>query len=216
MKNFWKNMKNLINLCNGYGRVNLSEVNKPIIKAYSKLNARQKNLAKNFITEKWIDYIEHILRCRYWEKKSTIKEEQKKEVSKTSLAECLYLINKTFLINKNVKKNAYEVDEYPCDCNGFCDKCEGLWYYTYTTVDYDLRNSEYSKKTAYLKTIISMIKANRLPIKYGCNDDVLYFEYLWKQVSFHTLWKIKCKKFDWVWSEIPNKKQPFYWKVVAI
>lgn len=82
-----------------------------------------------------------------------------KEVATKS--DILALLNKIFLINKNVKKNAYTHDEY---INEYGEDD------IRTTVDYDLRDIEYSRKTACIKTAIGLIKYNNLPIDYWKNE----------------------------------------------
>lgn len=144
---------------------------------------------------------------------------------KASLEDCLTLLNKIFTLNKNVKKNAYTHHKTWCHCcwwNGNfywerCWECCGTGSWTYTEVDYYLRDKEYSKKTKYIKTAIQMISQNRLPIKYGKNDGIVYFEYLGKQVSFHDPKNfIKCKPFNGKWTWKINQKIPFNIKTSKI
>lgn len=123
-----------------------------------------------------------------------------KEV-KGDLKDVLNLLNKCFLINKNVKKNAYTHIEYIND----------YWYEdTRTDVDYDLRDREYSRKTALIKTAIGLIRYNNLPIDFWKKEWIVYFEHNGKQVSFHDpKEQIICKFKNKNWSWIINKKIPF-------
>lgn len=160
-----------------------------------------------------------------WESDSTtelqlkIKKElvQKKEFvpictdPKKALKQALNLLNVCFTINKNVKKKAYHTEYGACYHCGK-DSCTcGEYSYSYTTVDYNLRDNEYNQKTKIIKKVINLIKNNLLPIKYGKNDGIIYFEYLGNQVSFHDPKnQIKnIKKFNGVWTGVPNKKIPF-------
>jgi hypothetical protein len=73
-----------------------------------------------------------------------------------------------------------------------------------------LRDREYSRKTALIKTAISLIQYNNLPIDYWKKEWIVYFEYQGKQLSFHDpKEKIICKFKDKNWSWIINKKIPF-------
>jgi hypothetical protein len=125
---------------------------------------------------------------------------------KTALKQALRLLNAAFTLNKNVKKSAY--DTQTC-CEHGCDYCG--YSGSHTSVDYNLRDSEYAEKSKIIKKVINLIKNNLLPIKYGKNDGIVYFEYLGKQVSFHDPKnQIKnCKKFNGAWTGVPNKKIPF-------
>jgi hypothetical protein len=154
-------------------------------------------------------------------KKEVLKEKKLKELQKTNylpikgdakkaLRQALNLLNVAFTLNKNVKKKAYHTEYgacYHCDH----DSCIcGEYAYAHTTVNYTLRDSEYAEKTKIIKKVINLIKNNLLPIKYGKNDGIVYFEYLGSQVSFHDPKnQINCKKFNGTWTGVPNKKIPF-------
>ena len=135
-----------------------------------------------------------------------------KKYKKSILIKCLKQLNNCFTINKNVKQKAYSTKTYICECNNdiTCNYCYGTGVYDHTEVDYDLRNGMYKLKSLIIKECIILIKEYRLPIKYGKNEGIIYFEYLGHQVSFHDPKnKINCKKFNGVWNEIINKKIPF-------
>lgn len=126
-----------------------------------------------------------------------------------ALHQALNLLNTAFTLNKNVKKKAYEYETcFFCGGDG-CGCCGGDG--VRCNVDYDLRGSEYREKTKIIKKVINLIKNNNLPIKYGKNDGVVYFEYLGSQVSFHDPKnEIKnCKRFKGIWTGVRNKKIPF-------
>jgi len=130
---------------------------------------------------------------------------------KKALKQALNLLNTGFTLNKNVKKNAYHIEYgkcYHCD-NDYCT-C-GEYSYEYTTVNYELRDKEYKEKTKIIKKVINLIKNNLLPIKYGKNEGIIYFEYCGRQVSFHDPKnQIKnVKKFNGCWTGVKNKKIPF-------
>ncbi len=147
-------------------------------------------------------------------KYKSYKKKKKKKIlksDKTDLNKVLYYLNTCFTINKNVKQKAYTYDD--CDyCGGSgCSYCEFTGIYN-TTVDYDLRDKMYEDKTAIIIFCISEIQKKRLPIKYGKNDGIVYFEYCNHQVSFHDPNnRINCKSFNGEWNEIPNTTIPFYW-----
>lgn len=145
---------------------------------------------------------------------------------KKALTQALKLLNTAFTLNKNVKKKAYK--EEKLDYCGRCDSSyeeaqkahfscpESDWadcYFASTIVDYTLRDSEYSQKTKIIKKVINLIKNNLLPIKYGKNENIVYFEYCGRQISFHDPKNQinNVKKFNGVWNGIPNKKIPFDW-----
>ncbi len=140
-------------------------------------------------------------------------EKRKKYRKKITIKQVLISLNACFTINKNVKAKAYEVEKMECYCwweDDYCDRCWGSWYYNHTHVDYGMRDNMYEQKKIIISKAIKAIKENRLPIKYGKNDWIIYFEYLWKQVSFHDPKDlIECKRFNWIWNEKPNKKIPF-------
>jgi len=93
----------------------------------------------------------------------------------------LYLLNKTFLINADVKNRAYHTEYsntcFWCGCtqeennNYICPAHERqICTFEWTTVNKSIKEKEYSRKTANLITVIKMIKDNNLPIKYGKNE----------------------------------------------
>lgn len=128
---------------------------------------------------------------------------------KASLNKALKLLNTCYTINKNVKQKAYDYKECEhCDGDG-CGCCD--YRRGHTSVKYNLRDYEYSQKTKLIIKVINLIKDNLLPIKYGKNDGIVYFEYLGNQVSFHDPKNqiTNCKKFDGVWTGTPNKIIPF-------
>jgi hypothetical protein len=141
-----------------------------------------------------------------------IKKEKTRNIKSSldDLNKILYHLNICFTINKNVKKKAYEHNECSyCDGAG-CSYCD--YDGVYTEVDYAMRDNMYKNKTALIIFCISEIQKRRLPIKYGKNDGIVYFEYCSKQVSFHDPKnQINCKPFKGVWNEIPNIKIPFNW-----
>jgi len=141
------------------------------------------------------------------------------------LKQTLKLINTCYTINKNVKQKAYTVVEY-----NHCQRCgrskEGYYnyyiggcdmhdwkdcYFEHTSVDKKLRDSEYKEKSKLIFKIIKNIKKYQLPIKYGKNDDVIYFQFNDIQCSFHDKSNqfANCKKFKGSWTGVPNKKIPF-------
>lgn len=139
-----------------------------------------------------------------------------------NLKDTLKLINTAFTLNKNVKKNAYSEETFDCcgrcgmeeDPKFPCRPCpEHDWkdcYFSTTIVDYNLRNSEYRQKTKLLITIINNIKKYNLPIKYGKNRDVIYFEYSGIQCSFHDSKNVvHCKPFPGRWTKKRNFKIPY-------
>ena len=139
---------------------------------------------------------------------------------KASLKDVLQLINKIFLINKNVKLNAYSVEITNLCCRCWQHKNKNLiscpesdhdsCRFENTIVDYDLRDKEYSRKTACIKTAIGLIKYNNLPIQYWKNKWIVYFEYRGRQVSFHDpKEQIICPYAPKNWCGIKNKKIPF-------
>lgn len=133
---------------------------------------------------------------------------------KMTLNECLRLLNHAFTINKNVKKNAYSSSIQTCTkCDHWCDRCDWDWFYVHTEVDYDLRDRMYDQKYWLIRLCIEGIKNNRLPIKYGKNDWIIYFQYLGEQVSFHDPKDHfpNIKKFNGSRTWVPNKKIPFAW-----
>jgi len=133
-----------------------------------------------------------------------------KEKRVVSLNSALIALNACFTINKNVKKNAYSDEIMSCCNDDCCDRCYGCGEYIHTTVDYDLRDNEYKRKTLILRSVIHAIRENRLPIKYGKLEGILYFQYLWNQVSFHDPKdQVNAKEFNWIWNGIKNKKIPF-------
>lgn len=155
------------------------------------------------------------------EKEQLKKYKRNKIKTSSNVDEVLKLLNKTFTLNKNVKKKAYQHIDcscYECWWSWYtywytCCECTGSWLGVYTEVNYTLRDREYSRKTKYIKTAISLIQDNRLPIKYGKKDWVVFFEYRGSQVSFHDPKRqINCKPFDWEWTWIKNKRIPFILK----
>jgi len=163
----------------------------------------------------WTNFDFLILKNKKLKELEKIKVQNNFEKIKTepqkALKQALNLLNVCFTINKNVKKKAYHTEYGACYHCGY-DTCVcGEYAYDYTTVDYDLRDKEYFEKTKIIKKVINLIKNNLLPIKYGKNDGIVYFEYLGSQVSFHDPKnQIKnCKKFNGSWTGVPNKKIPF-------
>jgi len=134
-------------------------------------------------------------------------------IKNQKLIETLHILNKIFTLNKNVKKKAYEF--ILCDeCGGYgCWSCD--YNSGYTEVDYDLRDSEYARKTALIKQAINNIYRHRLPIKYGYRynrygERVIYFQYNDLQVSFHDPRRqIFCKRFRGDWISRKNTRIPF-------
>lgn len=199
------------------------------------LNLLSNNAWDDVITSMTFDQYKYFLKKNKWYNSASLRilrEKKKKELElfkkpkflkiqtnpklaiqtnpKLALKQALNLLNTGFTINKNVKKNAYMHDTCSI-CHGEgCGSCDGTGI-GYTSVDYDLRNKEYKEKTKIIKKVINLIKNNLLPIKYGKNDDIVYFEYLGRQVSFHDpKGQIKnVKKFNGAWTGVPNKKIPF-------
>lgn len=138
----------------------------------------------------------------------------KKNIKPLTLNEALNKLNICFTINKNVKIKAYHIKYYDhcAQCGAETEEenlnCDHI--FSWTTVNYKLRNSMYYDKTSLIITVINSIRKNKLPIKYGKNDGIVYFEYLGKQVSFHDPKNlIRCKKFNGEWNQVKNKKIPF-------
>jgi hypothetical protein len=145
----------------------------------------------------------------------------------------LKTLNACFLINKNVKQKAYSHTEVDCqnwDCDDDCYRCNGTGRHEWTTVDYNLRDSMYADKEKIIKWAVAQIKKNKLPIKYGKKDGVIYFEFRFQgnpklvfkkgvenklpqkfQVSFHDPKENfpNLKKFKGNWTGIRNKAKPF-------
>lgn len=123
----------------------------------------------------------------------------KKLAKPMTLHHALTLLNACFSVNKNVKKWAYKREfEDDRDFEG--------WVH----VDYTLRDKMYNQKTALIIAVIRGIRENRLPIKYGKNKGIVYFEYLGRQVSFHDPGNIiHCKPYAGVWCGRRNKRIPF-------
>lgn len=159
---------------------------------YRTLSDRKRNeFRRCCLTNSVADFVQR-------EKKEKVREE-KKEGEKMTLRHALVLLNACFSVNKNVKKWAYK-REYEDDRD-----FEG-WVH----VDYTLRDKMYNQKTALIIAIIRGIRENRLPIKYGKNKGIIYFEYLGRQVSFHDPQNIiHCKPYAGVWCGRRNKKIPF-------
>lgn len=198
------------------GRIEVRQMDKKIAKLFLSLPLRQqKKYGNRCFTENSAYYFLRTKKDREQEKEKWRKE---KKGVKGNLNDCLQLLNNIFTLNKNVKKNAYELEtsDYCFQCGRHKDEDDGNcsesdYYscrYENTTVDYGLRDSEYSIKKMLIITAIRMISENRLPIKFGCNEGIVYFEYCGKQISFHCE-EVRCKKFDGVWNEIPNRKIPF-------
>lgn len=132
-----------------------------------------------------------------------------------NIKKILHSLNSCWTINKNVKQKAYKF--YACPyCNSLdngsrdciCTYCR--WYWGWTEVDYNMRDFMYFQKTKIIKFCIDQIKNHRLPIKYWKNNDIIYFQYLNQQVSFHDPFnKIECKKFKWNWTWKINKWIPY-------
>jgi len=152
------------------------------------------------------------------EKKDKIKK-WKEEDSKGKIIQVLNLLNNCFTINKKVKKLAYKDIEIQCNCNydPLCKKCSWEWKYIFTQVDYDISEGIYKDKNKLINTSIYLIKKNNLPIKYWFwNDEdwnrVIFFQYCWRQVSFHDKDKlVNCKQFNWVYLSQNIKWIPFAW-----
>ena len=173
-------------------------------------------------SEKAIGKLFHLERKHIGGEEKRVKKEVKPH-KKASLNDALSALNKCFTINKNVKKEAYwEITLSRCQfCHSTKEEAEKNLYecsgrdgkpcdFTHTYVDYCTRDSGYKRKTAMIISIISMIRNNRLPIKFGKNDGIVYFEWNNNQVSFHDpKGIIKCKAFDGKWNNIPNKRIPF-------
>lgn len=159
------------------------------------------------------------------------KEAPKKEFQKIemSLNEAMTFLNKIYLLNKNVKKKGYteEILEECFYCGSTVEEADARGWdcpchdwrscrFSTTTVDYAIRDEEYAKKTAYIKTLIAGIRQNNLPIKFWKNKDtsgkpVVYFQYEGKQVSFHDPKnQISIPHHSWGWSKTPNKTLPFW------
>ena len=75
----------------------------------------------------------------------------------------------------------------------------------------------YIEKQKYIELAIQYIKKKSLPIKYWCNDWIIYFCFQWHQISFHSFskkireWKIK--KYNGKWSNRPNGDDfPLYFR----
>lgn len=89
-------------------------------------------------------------------------------------------------------------------------------YYNY---DHD-EAKEYSQKKEYfywikqnfIEKAIKYIKKYSLPIKYGENDWIFYFSYLWEQISFHSfsrkITNNYYKSYNGKWSCRKNEKFP--------
>ena len=75
----------------------------------------------------------------------------------------------------------------------------------------------YKHKSETLIYVCKYIKKNNLPFKYGrlkdenLNSSIIYFEYQWKQLSFHDFSKKlrKIKIYNWTWSWVINYDFPF-------
>jgi hypothetical protein len=110
------------------------------------------------------------------------------------LRDALQLLQRAFLINRKVKRDAYDHSDP-----------------FYTVVDYDLRDAMYEWKAAHINKAIKMIREHNLPIKYGKLGGVAYFEYLGEQVSFHDPYGqvTPCKQFKGAWIGRPQPTSPF-------
>ena len=73
---------------------------------------------------------------------------------------------------------------------------------------YGTRSSDYSEyyeqKTKLIATIINLIITNQLPIKYGQQNEIIYFEFENKQFSFHGFPCETIKPFNGKWIGYPN------------
>ena len=150
------------------------------------------------------------------------KPEKPKKVYMT-YKEAKKLLNKIFLLNKNVKRKAYNTVVY--DNCYFCGRTEKEivennldWLcpnhdwreccFVYTHVDYNLKNKEYNKKSMYLKTLINGILQNKIDeIKVWKKEGIIYFSLEGRQFSFHDPEnEIKAPYKKWKWSKNKNKK----------
>lgn len=114
--------------------------------------------------------------------------------------------NKKIKISKalNFLKDAFE---YNIKAHEYAELSQERYY----RCDYDdanyysrIKSEFYNKKQKTIEKLISFIKKNSLPIKYGMVDNVIYFSFNWKQISFHSFSKKikenKIKKYNWKWS----------------
>lgn len=144
---------------------------------------------------------------------------------KNILEHTLVLLNITFQVNVNVKEKAYttialescgrcgctkeENPNWQVDCLASDWKC---CYFERTEVNYLLRDEMYSQKQELIKKIINNIKKYSLPIKYGKNNDIIYFEFKGTQCSFHdpkNYFK-DIKKIAGSWIGVRNDRRPFF------
>jgi len=163
--------------------ITINDITKKMAKIYlSSTIRKQRKYADNFSAAAY----SFIMNYKNKKRKKIEKIEKVKstwEKKEASLKDALYLLNKTFLINKDVKNRAYHTEYsntcFRCGCpeeqeesyNYICPAHERQsCTFERTTVDYEIRDKEYSRKTANIISIIKMIKDNHLPIKYGKND----------------------------------------------
>ena len=113
------------------------------------------------------------------------------------ILEVLQLLQKAWIVNKKVKRDAYH-EVYR----------RGMLFNT--LVDYEFRDKMYFIKEECVKGSIALIRQFNLPIKYGKNDGVVYFEYCGIQVSFHDPFdEVSCKRFAGIWNQRINTRSPF-------
>lgn len=92
------------------------------------------------------------------------------------------------------------------------DFCSEYYAEQDVSVEVKKRNFYYDKKINFIIKAIKKIKTFKLPIKYGTNNWITYFEYESKQVSYHTFSYCDStwgKKFKWKRSWIRNEDFPF-------
>lgn len=91
-------------------------------------------------------------------------------------------------------------------------------YYEYAHSDAsyysDLKSVQYQNKSIAVEKTIRFIRKHKLPIKYGCNDWIVYFAYAGKQISFHTFGNFfkSLKQYSWQWSWRKNEIFPIEWE----
>lgn len=148
-----------------------------------------------------------------------------KPTKKTTLGHTLELLNIAFKVNVNVKNKAYTTTQLDrCGRCGCTKEDNPFWdvnclrsdfrecYFEQTEVDYYLRDKMYNQKQNLIKKIINNIKNYSLPIKYGKNNGIIYFEFKGTQCSFHdpkNYFK-GLKKFAGSWTGVRNERKPFF------
>lgn len=109
-------------------------------------------------------------------------------------------MNKNYITCIKILKEAF-------DANVRAHDCAESSQYAYYLGDYDqaneyseAKNSFYEEKSNKIKEAIHLIKKYKIPIKWGVNDWICYFNIHWRQISFHIFTNKKYKKYNWKWS----------------